>query len=90
MFERELLVGDNIGRGEDGGEPGCPVTPRDVKKGKGAIVTSSSSVRGAEREEPLEDTEESVGLETRTDDAPSVKMKHPMKQLAHTSVCKSY
>jgi hypothetical protein len=73
MFERELLVGDNIGRGEDGGEPGCPVTPSDVKKGKGAIVTSSSSVRGAEVGEPLEDTEERVGLETRTDDAPIVE-----------------
>jgi hypothetical protein len=65
MFDLELLpVGECTNRGDDWGEPGCPEL-EEVKKGKGASKTSSSSVLGADVGDPREETEDIVGLAIR-------------------------
>ena len=63
MFDLEPLpVGELTNRGDDCGDPTCPV-PNDVKNGSGAIDTSSSSEMEAEFDGPRDDTDDKVGLD---------------------------
>jgi hypothetical protein len=86
MFERDVdPVGDVIPRGECGGEPGCD-PDMEVKNGRGARATSSSSVCAV----PIvkrEDVEERVGLDALVDDEPmEIQLKRQYDM--HTSFSK--
>ena len=68
ILDRELEVGDKSVRGEAGGEFGKPICG--VKKGNGAMDTSSSSVHTLAVGEPREEAADNVGLEIRPEDDP--------------------